>query len=266
MKLETLRPAPQTSSPTSFLIAENLHLAYPQKDGAPTKVLDGISFDVGVHETVAVVGPNGCGKTTLLLTLAGLLSVDQGRISINGKSPQEAPVGLVFQNYRESLLPWRTVEDNIAFSLEVRGTERRERRAAIGRFLQGLDINVPLNRYPYQLSGGQQQTVSILRTLIADPDLILLDEPFASLDYRARINMHEKVQEIFLNTKQTAILVSHEIDEAILLSDRVLVLSHRPARILADVSVKFSKPRPRELVLTEDFLQIKREIFKYFPV
>jgi NitT/TauT family transport system ATP-binding protein len=215
---------------------------------------------------VSIVGPNGCGKSTLLLAVAGLLGLDSGTVSIRGKPPCEVSVGLVFQNYRESLLPWRTTESNIGFSLELKGVGREERAEKVSSFLQELHVELPLDRYPYQLSGGQQQTVSILRALFAAPDVLLLDEPFASLDYRARLNMHQRIQEIFHQTQQTVLLVSHEIDEAILLSDRVLVISHRPAKVLAEIGVGFPKPRPRELVLTDAFLRIKREIFARFPL
>jgi len=265
MTSETLSQS-HASSELSFLVAENLHVSYSQKHQEPTKVLDGIAFGLRIHETVAIVGPNGCGKTTLLLALAGLQPLDQGQILIRGKPPRDVSVGLVFQNYRESLLPWRTIESNVAFSLELKGVGQRDRHFKTEAFLHELNVELPLDHFPYQLSGGQQQTASILRALIACPDLLLLDEPFASLDYRARMNMHQKIQEIFLNTKQTVVFVSHEIDEAILLSDRVLVVSHRPARILASVNVGFSKPRSRELVLKEEFLEVKREVFKHFPL
>lgn len=259
-------PKPQDSPADGFVVAHNLQLAFRFRDREPNVVLDGVSFEVGLHEVIAIVGPNGCGKTTLLMALAGLQSLDQGSITIGNKLSQEASVGVVFQNYRESLLPWRTVEDNIAFSLEIAGVKRSERRTSVRDFVRRLDSDIPVNRYPYQLSGGQQQTASILRALIASPELLLLDEPFASLDYRARLHMHENVQEIFSTTGQTVVLVSHEIDEAILLSDRVLVMSHRPARILASVPVGLPKPRSKEVVLTEDFLQIKSEIFRHFPL
>ncbi len=248
------------------LRVDRLSIAYPEIGGGRTVVLDRLSFSMCARETVAIVGPNGCGKSTLLLAIAGLLQTDSGQIYINGKIPRNASIGLVFQNYRESLLPWRTVEDNAAFALEMRGIGKSERKRMVAKFVEESNLELPLQHYPYQMSGGQQQTVSILRALIAQPDLLLLDEPFGSLDYRARLNMHQRIQEILEHTKQTVVLVSHEIDEAILLSDRVLVMSQRPAAVLADIPVKFPKPRPREIVLENEFLRIKREVFAHFPV
>jgi NitT/TauT family transport system ATP-binding protein len=173
---------------------------------------------------------------------------------------------LVFQNYRESLLPWRTVGDNLAFGLEMQGIDRQARSERVAAFLRTVSVELPLDRYPYQLSGGQQQLVSIARSLIMAPEILLMDEPFAALDFRARLNMHNRIQDVFASQGQTVLLVSHEVDEAILLSDRVLVLSNRPARVLADIPVPLARPRTREIVLTDEFVRIKRAVFDVFPM
>jgi NitT/TauT family transport system ATP-binding protein len=180
-------------------------------------------------------------------------------------APSDVSFGLVFQNYRESLLPWRSVEDNIGFALELQGMNRMVRRERVKECLQDLRVSLPLDRYPYQLSGGQQQLVSILRSLIHSPDVLLLDEPFGSLDYRARLSMYDRIQDIFTEAKPTVVFVSHEIDEAILLSDRVLVLSSLPAKVVADIAVALPRPRKTEDVLKEEFLKVKRQVFNNFP-
>jgi NitT/TauT family transport system ATP-binding protein len=250
----------------AYLSVANVCKTFQNKVGAEDRldVLTGVSFAARKGEIIGIVGPNGCGKTTLLLALAGLTPVDQGIITLAGQSVQDASVGLVFQNYRESLLPWKTVLGNIAFPLELAGTSKKCREQRVFEFVKDLGLQVHFENYPYQLSGGQQQLVAILRSLIQRPGLLLLDEPFSSLDYRARLRMHDIVQDVFLKTGQTVVLVSHELEEAILLSDRVLVLSNRPARVMDEFPINLERPRNREIVVSDRFLEKKRVVFDCF--
>ena len=177
----------------------NLRKSFPgSADGqlAPLEVLGGIDLDVDKGEFVSFFGPNGCGKTTFLTVLAGLQPADDGTVAINSAGPEQAHVGFIFQNYRESLYPWLRNLDNVAFPLELQGVGRSERREKARQLLDLLGLNIPLDGYPYQLSGGQQQLLSIARALIFNADVLVMDEPFASLDYSTRFSVRDRVQEI----------------------------------------------------------------------
>jgi NitT/TauT family transport system ATP-binding protein len=225
-----------------------------------TPVFRNISFSAAGGEVVGVVGPNGCGKTTLLLAIAGLSEVDRGDIRIDGQPTYPGKSGLVFQNYGQSLLPWRNVEGNLTFPLEilcVKGALAKER---VHDFISELGVTLPLSSYPYELSGGQQQLVAIIRALVQMPGVLLLDEPFASLDFYTRLSMHERIQGILMRLRPTVVLVSHEIDEAILLSDRVIVLGGRPAEVKGIFDVSLPRPRHREDTLAPAFLKCKKRV------
>ena len=263
--------------------ARRLCKSYPRGDGNAERlqVLDHISLDVATGEMVTLFGPNGCGKSTLLRVLAGVEPYDSGEVRIDGKNPAEAETGLVFQNYSVSLFPWLTAEENMlfAFSLRKRGDHWAWARERLRELMQrlGLGPMLPLKHYPYQLSGGQQQLVAILRTLLYDPQLILMDEPFSSLDYQTRALMQATLQNIWRETGTTIIFVSHDIEEAVLLGDRLVLLSPLPARILEIVSLTsagvlsdgtvvnaaaFARPRGPELVEAEDFFTVKRHCLR----
>jgi NitT/TauT family transport system ATP-binding protein len=208
-------------------------------------VLERVDLRVAEREIVAIVGPNGCGKSTLLRVISGLLAPDHGRVlafdsTVAGPEPR---IGLVFQEPR--LLPWRDVLSNVAFPLELAGTERgsRERRARDVLRLTGLEGFA--SAYPDQLSGGMAQRAALARALAPEPDILLLDEPFSALDAMTRERLDEELISLWGKTGTTIVLVTHSIAEAVFLSDRVLVMSPRPGRILAEVDV--DAPRPRSL-------------------
>jgi NitT/TauT family transport system ATP-binding protein len=227
-------------------------------------VVDDFSLEIDQGRFVALFGPNGSGKTTLLQLIAGLLPCDAGTIAIGGKPPEKARIGFVFQNYRESLFPWMTNLDNIAFSLGRAGS-RGERRERTREFVAEMQLDdLPLDRYPYQCSGGQQQLVALLRELILRPDVLLMDEPFASLDYERRLAQYERVLASWDKTQTTVILVSHELDEAIYLADTVLLLSRRPATICGAFEVPLPRPREPELLETEVFFELRRPVLQHF--
>jgi len=212
----------------------------------PTRVLDGIDLEVRPREVVALIGPNGCGKSTLLRVLAGLVAAESGSVAIDGRpvSGPDPRVGLVFQEPR--LLAWRTAEANVRFPMELAGWTK-ERQAARADDLLGL---VGLREYaksrPGTLSGGTRQRVSIARALALEPSLLLLDEPFSALDALTRERFNVELLRLWERTGTTIVLVTHSIPEAVFLADRVVVLSPRPARVLADIPVAL--PRPRRLV------------------
>lgn len=233
-------------------------------DGERIEALRHLSLKITDGEFVAFFGPNACGKTTLLNCVAGIVNTDEGIVRIDGRAPHEANVGYIFQNHRETLLPWARVLDNIAYPLDLRGLSRSKRRNQVYKLLETMNISLPTGAFPSQLSGGQQQLVAIARALIYQPDLLLFDEPFSALDLDARIQMREKVQEIWQKTKATVLFVSHELDEALLLADRVVMLSKRPAQVMDVIEIPYRRPRKQELLEDESFFSIRKRALRVF--
>lgn len=242
-----------------FLRTEHLKLTFPNGNGR-LEVLDEITFSVAREEFVAVLGPSGCGKSTLLRVLAGLLRPTSGKVCFDSR-PLDGPqtrVGLVFQ--QANLMPWRTVLRNITLPLELRGVpwaEARQRAEALIALvgLQGFEDTLPRD-----LSGGMAQRVAIARALIHDPEVLLLDEPFASLDALTRERMWEELLRIWQAQRKTVVMVTHSVTEALLLADRVLVLSPRPARIRLDLRVDLPRPRSMNLRYTPEFARLDRRL------
>jgi len=229
-----------------------------------TEVLRDFSLSVSKGEFVTFFGPNACGKSTLLSIVAGLVPQDSGTVCIGGLEPRTARIGFVFQHNQTSLLPWRTNLDNVALPLELAHVSRTDRRKKASEFLQQLDVQIPADGYPYQLSGGQQQLLCIARALIADPDVLLMDEPFNQLDFQTRVAMNEKLQDIWMRTGKTTLFVSHDLDEALLLADRAVILSKRPAAIAATIENRLPRPRSRALLLDEGFFRLKKKALGVF--
>ncbi|MCI0620626.1 MAG: ATP-binding cassette domain-containing protein, partial [Acidobacteria bacterium] len=206
-------------------------------------VIDRMKLGIPEGKFITVIGPNGCGKTTLLLCLAGLRKPSGGTVSIGRLSPVHASCGYVFQNYRESLFPWLTVIDNISLPLRINGIGETESRQRAMDLLRRLKVSLPLDRYPYTLSGGQQQLTAILRSVIHEPNVLLLDEPFGSLDPPSRRELRDSLQDIWRTLGATTVLVTHDIDEAIYLADTVVVLTPRPAKVALSLDVTLVRPR-----------------------
>ena len=202
-------------------------------DGTRLIVLEHFDLSVASGEFVTIFGPNGCGKTTLLRVLAGLDKPSEGSLTIGGRPPSQAAIAFVFQNYRESLFPWRSVADNLAFPLELQGRSPADIRRRVGEIVEEFGLHELARMYPYQLSGGKQQLVAIGRALAQNPDILLLDEPFSALDYHTRLEMEDWLLGLRRKINKTILFVSHDLDEALLLGDRVAFLSRRPARIIA---------------------------------
>ncbi|HUG46798.1 MAG TPA: ABC transporter ATP-binding protein [Candidatus Limnocylindria bacterium] len=206
-------------------------------------MLHELSFEVAQHQVVAIVGPNGSGKSTLLRVVAGLLPPDGGSVEIHGRPVDDADprVGIVFQEPR--LLPWRRALANVSFPLELAGVPPHSRRSRALELLHVVGLESFAQAYPHQLSGGMRQRLSIARALIRNPSVLLLDEPFSALDALTRERFNLELLGLWHRTRTTSLLVTHSIPEAVLLADRVLVLSARPATVVADVAVDLPRPR-----------------------
>jgi NitT/TauT family transport system ATP-binding protein len=214
------------------------------KSFGETQALADFTLTVAEGEFVCIVGPSGCGKTTALRILAGLEKADSGRVDIRpgpGNRPQNA---MVFQDH--GLFPWMTVEDNVALSLEMRGVGKRERREKVAFFLEMIGLTRFRHHYPRQLSGGMRQRVSLARALMADPEILLMDEPFAALDAQNKMILQDELLSIWEGSQKTVLFITHGIDEAIALGDRIVVMSAQPGRIKSIVPIDF--PRPRSAV------------------
>jgi NitT/TauT family transport system ATP-binding protein len=222
------------------------------------EALQNVSIKVSPGEFVCLLGPSGCGKSTLLGSLAGHLQPSAGSIFVDGENvtgphPER---GLVFQQH--TLFPWKKVLDNVSFGLKMKGVARRERHQAARELLQVVGLEEFENSYPSQLSGGMQQRVEIARVLINRPRVMLMDEPFGALDAQTRMKMQELLLDIWTQMKTTIVFITHDIDEALFLADRILVMSPRPGRIIDEIKLDFARPRGTELVTSADFVALKR--------
>ncbi|TVQ23524.1 MAG: ABC transporter ATP-binding protein [Leptolyngbya sp. DLM2.Bin15] len=225
---------------------------------------DNFDLDLSRNQLVSVFGPNGCGKSTLINMISGLIPVDQGEIRIHDKPIRRARIGYVFQNYRDSMLPWLSAYDNIAYPLRVKGIPDRDCRDRVEQLIQTFNIQLDLKRYPYSFSGGQQQLISIMRALIADPEVLFLDEPFSALDFETTLFVRDKLQEIFMTTKIPMFMVVHNLEEAVFLADTILLLSKRPTHLVE--MVPFDAPRPRTLdtLTSPEFIDVSRHCLEIF--
>ena len=215
--------------------------------------VDHVSFAVAQGEVLAIIGPSGCGKSTLFNVIGGLLDEYEGRVVVEGEavSGPHAAIGMVFQE--ESTFPWRTVEDNVAFPLEIAGVTREERVRRAREYVALVGLAGFEGHHPAQLSGGMRQRVAIARTLASKPKILLMDEPFAALDEQTRFLLGDKVLQIQQQLKQTTLLVTHNIAEAVQLADRVLVMTYRPGRVKRIVEIALPRPRSSEAAASAEF-------------
>ena len=220
--------------------------------------VENISFDVRQGEFVALLGPSGCGKSTILNMVAGLIPRSGGEIAIDGERVVEGAVnrrvGYVFQ--RDTVFPWRTVEANIGYGLEIAGVPRDERRAKVRRAIEVAGLAGFDGRFPRMLSGGMRQRVALMRTLIMEPEILLMDEPFGALDTHTKLEMHRTLLEIWERERQTVLFVTHDLGEALTLASRIILLSARPGRLKDDFEVPF--PRPRDAVALRETAEFGR--------
>ncbi|MCW0212642.1 MAG: ABC transporter ATP-binding protein [Pseudonocardia sp.] len=232
--------------PEAKIVVDGLSVSY----GA-LRVLDDVSFDVAPGEFVSVIGPSGCGKSTLFTVLAGLRAPDEGQVLVDGAPAGRETFGYMPQ--KDLLFPWRTVLDNTTLGLEVGGMRRRDARAKAGELFAPFGLAGFERSRPGELSGGMRQRAALLRTVVQDREVLLLDEPFGALDSLTRTAMQEWLEEVRARYGWTVLLITHDIREAVFLSDRVLVLSPRPARVHREVSVELARPRAADVVTDPRF-------------
>jgi len=231
------------------------------KNNAGLSVLSHISLTVQDQEFLTLVGPSGCGKSTLLSLMAGLSKPDSGEIRIHGREGQAPVLGYISQI--NTLLPWLTVRGNVEIGLELRRVSDREKKSVSDRLIHQVGLGGFENSYPFELSGGMKKRAAVIRTLAYDPDIIFMDEPFVGLDVQTRDELEEDILKIWQDHRKTIVLVTHDLTEAITLSDRVVLLTARPAAIKSEYAV--SLPRPRSVAETrfsEDFITLHRQIWQ----
>ncbi|MQT14843.1 ABC transporter ATP-binding protein [Rhizobiales bacterium Sp-1] len=259
-----LRPAdagslqPTAARPPARLQIADVSLQYGGK--TPTLAIDNVSLEVANNEFCVIVGPSGCGKSSLLYLVAGLTDVTSGTIRVDGRPVHEpgSDRGMVFQGY--TLFPWLTVRSNVEFGPRRKGLPKAEYRAIADHFLEEVGLTAFADSYPAALSGGMKQRVAIARALANDPSALLMDEPFGALDSQTRTVMQKLLLRVWEHTQKTVLFVTHDIDEAILLGDRVVVMTARPGKIKAEVPVPFARPRSISLVLEPEFIALKKRI------
>jgi NitT/TauT family transport system ATP-binding protein len=235
-----------------ILVVDDIVKQFDTPEG-PLLAVDHVSLSVRPGEFLAVIGPSGCGKSTLFNVIGGLLDGYQGAVTVGGETvhgPHPA-IGMVFQE--ESTFPWRTVIENVAFPLEIAGMRRKNRFDKAKKFIGLVGLSGFENRYPAELSGGMRQRVAIARTLASEPKILLMDEPFASLDEQTRLLLGDKVLQIQQELKQTTLLITHNITEAVQLADRILVMTYRPGRVKRMVEIDLPRPRSSDVVSSEAF-------------
>ena len=247
---------------TPVLSAHGVKKVFDVK-GEELVALEGLDLEIEEGEFVCLVGASGCGKSTLLNMFAGFTQPTEGEVRLRGEAIRgvEPRCGMVFQSY--ALLPWKTVRRNVQFGLKMQGVPREEQEAIADRYIKMVNLIGFEDHYPPELSGGMQQRVTFARILAANPEVFLMDEPFAALDAMTRQVMQQELLKIHESSGKTTVFVTHNIDEALLLADTIVVMSARPGRIKAVIENHLPRPRQIEVQLSPDYLEIKKEIWDY---
>jgi len=245
----------------AYIEARNVNLTFAPPNRAPVQALKDFSITVGEGEFVSIVGPSGCGKSTFLNVLLGLVPPVSGEMAIHGKkvTGPGQDRAMVFQEF--GLLPWRTVLANVELGLELKGVPAGERRVQCQKFVEMVGLAGFEHHYPHELSGGMKQRVGIARALATDPDVLLMDEPFAALDAQTRDLMQAELLRIWRAARKTVLFVTHQIEEAVYLSDRVIVMTKRPGRLKTIIDIPLPRPREYEMRVTQEFNELKLRIW-----
>jgi NitT/TauT family transport system ATP-binding protein len=243
------------------LVAERVSKAYGVAGGVNLMAVRELSLAVAEGEFVCLIGASGCGKSTLLNMFAGFIQPSAGRVLLRGEpiTRIEPRCGMVFQSY--ALFPWKTVRGNVEFGLKMKGVSPAERRRVADRFIALVKLTGFEERYPVELSGGMQQRVTLARILAADPEVLLMDEPFGALDAMTRQVMQEELLRIHEESRKTTLFITHNIDEALILADRIVVMSARPGRVKASVANRLPRPRQASIQLSREYGELKGEIW-----
>ena len=244
------------------LEVRNVSKSFHRPDGQPMPVVEALSLEVSSLEFLALLGPSGCGKSTLLRMIDGLIPCDSGKILLDGRDMTGIPGqgrGMVFQTF--DLFPWRTAIENVEFGLEIKGISKTERREIARRYINLVGLAGFEDSFPHQLSGGMQQRIGIARAFAIHPEVLLMDEPFGALDVQTRDILQDELLHIWEQEQKTVLFVTHGIEEAIYLADRIIVFSPRPARIERTIAVPFERPRREEMKTEPAFLELRREIW-----
>jgi NitT/TauT family transport system ATP-binding protein len=259
------KPAAAAAEP--FVRISRVDKVFASRTRASLKAVDDVSLEIRAGEFVSIVGPSGCGKSTLMMMVSGLIPVSAGHITIEGKAVTKPYIdlGVVFQ--RDALLEWRTVLDNVLFQIDIRGLKRADYEPRAIELLARAGLAGFEKYYPWELSGGMRQRVAICRALVVDPPLLLMDEPFGALDAMTREQMNLDLQRIWLDNPKTVIFITHSISEAVFLSDRVIVMSPRPGKVAAELTIDLPRPRRlsnRETPAFGQYVAQIRETFQSF--
>lgn len=252
----------QSPAPAAITVSD-IYKEFPQRQSDALRVLDNVSCEVAHRQFVCLLGPSGCGKTTLLRILAGLEKQTAGTFSLSGSSPSgAATIGMVFQDYSRSLFPWFSVYDQLQVACRARGLSDDSSKSLIQRALDATDLLEYAKFLPRELSGGMQQRVALARALVMEASILLLDEPFGSVDAQTRYQLEDHVLELWQQRQLTVMLVTHDVDEAIYLADRVFVLSPRPARIVSSIDVDLPRPRRHSVTRSDPaFGELRRAVW-----
>ena len=251
--------AATSATPSAKIRIEGLGKVFQARGGRVVALQD-IDLTIPNGQFCCIVGPSGCGKTTLLRILAGLETHTLGRLELLHHDQRRPLNAMVFQE--QSIFPWMTVEDNVAYGLRMRGTPARERREIVGYYVDKVGLSQFRRAYPHQLSGGMKQRVSVARAFANDPEILLMDEPFAALDEQNKSLLQEELLKIWEETRKTVVFITHSIDEALILGDRVLVMTARPGTLKADLPVRFERPRGvYELRATPEFGELSYSVW-----